>query len=109
MREELIFEHLDNTNADQEIRAIWVQLAKKFAAPIRCIHFLAPANLCQHNDAFRALSTIKLNPEKRSILPHSAFTGFASRYQEPKLTEGFQDIIEIEFQVRICSGLARLK
>lgn len=104
MREVLIFEHLDNTNADQETRAVWVQLAQKFAALIRCLHFPAPANLCQHNDTVRALSTSKFNPETRSILPHSAFTGFAARFKEPKVKEGFQDVIKVEFQVQNRSG-----
>lgn len=102
--EELIFEHLDNTNADPETRAVWVQLAHKFAVPIRCAHLPAPAKLCQHNDTVRALSTGRFNPEKRRILPHSAFTGFASRFKEPKLTEGFQDVIKVEFQVQKCSS-----
>ena len=101
IREELIFEHLDNTNADPETRAVWVHLAHKFVVPIRCAHFLAPVTLCQHNDTVRALSTSKFNPENRSILPHSAFTAFASRFKEPTLTEGFQDIIKVEFQVRL--------
>lgn len=100
----LILEHLDNTNADQETRAVWVQLAHKFAVPIRCVHFPAPAQLCQHNDTVRALSTSDFNPEKRSILPHSAFTGFSSRFQEPNVKEGFEDVIKVEFQVRDCSG-----
>lgn len=97
-------EHLDNTNANHETRAVWVQLARRFAVPIRCVHFPAPAKLCQHNDTVRALSAIRFNPEKRTILPHSAFAGFASRFKEPKLTEGFQDIIEAEFQVGSCLG-----
>lgn len=105
IREGLILEELDNTNADLETRALWVHLAHKLDVPIRCVHFPAPAKLCQHNDTVRALSTSKFNPEKRSILPHSAFTGFASRFKEPKLTEGFQDVIRVEFQVQVCSGM----
>ena len=93
-------EHLDNTNADHETRAVWVQLAHKFAVPIRCFYFPAPAKLCQHNDTIRALSASKFNPEKRTILPHSAFVGFTSRFKEPKVTEGFQDVVKVEFQVR---------
>ncbi len=76
-----------------------MQLAHKFAVPIRCVHFPAPAQLCQHNDTVRALNISKFNPEKRSILPHSAFTGFNSRFKEPKVKEGFQDVIKVEFQV----------
>ena len=94
---------VDNTNADRETRAVWINLATKFNIPIRCIHFAASAKLCEHNDTVRALASNdgigKFNPEKRTILPHSAFAGFASRYQRPKLGEGFQDIVEVHFQV----------
>lgn len=46
---------LDNTNADVDTRAIWVALAKSYSVPIRCIHLTASSDLCQHNDAARAL------------------------------------------------------
>jgi bifunctional polynucleotide phosphatase/kinase len=67
--------------------------------PIRCVHMTAPAKLCEHNDTVRALSDSVFNPEKRAILPHSAFASFASRFKEPKVQEGFQDVIRVEFQV----------
>ncbi|KAL8786091.1 MAG: hypothetical protein Q9195_008367 [Heterodermia aff. obscurata] len=89
----------DNTNADIDTRAVWVQLAKKFGIPIRCIYFTAPAKLCEHNDTVRALAEGAFNPEKRQILPHSAFTSYASRFQEPSLKEGFHDITKIDFKV----------
>lgn len=44
-------------------------------------------------------SKIQMNPEKRVMLPVTAFRGFASRFQEPKLEEGFVEIIRIDFQV----------
>lgn len=89
----------DNTNADVETRAVWIQLAAKLGIPIRCAHFTASTKLCEHNDTVRALAEGMFNPEKRSILPHSAFSSFASRFKEPSLKEGFQDITKIEFQV----------
>ena len=46
----------DNTNADAETRAVWVNLAKERNVPIRCIHFTAPAKVCEHNDTVRALN-----------------------------------------------------
>jgi bifunctional polynucleotide phosphatase/kinase len=46
----------DNTNADVETRASWIKLARELKIPIRCIHFTAPAALCEHNNAFRALN-----------------------------------------------------
>jgi hypothetical protein len=48
-----------------------------------------------------ALIVVQMNPEKRSILSSLAFKHFTSRYQPPQLSEGFQDITEINFQVRI--------
>ena len=68
--------------------------------PIRCVYFTAPAKLCEHNDTVRALNNGTLNPEQRTILPHSAFIGYAARFREPKIKEGFQDIIRVPFQVR---------
>ena len=40
-----------------------------------------------------------MNPEKRTLLPGIAFSSFASRYQEPTLAEGFQEIVKIPFEV----------
>ncbi|KAL8750405.1 MAG: hypothetical protein Q9184_006437 [Pyrenodesmia sp. 2 TL-2023] len=90
---------VDNTNADREVRAIWVQLARKFQVPIRCVHFTASTKLCEHNDTVRAIAGGLFNPEKRAILPHSAFSSFASRFKQPKVDEGFQDVVPVQFQV----------
>ncbi|CAZ79331.1 unnamed protein product [Tuber melanosporum] len=89
---------VDNTNPDVTTRAAWISLAKKHKVPIRCVHFIAPTDLCQHNDAVRALGGELVNPEKRKILPKIAFTNFASRFIKPRIDEGFQDMTEIEFQ-----------
>ncbi|TWU78434.1 hypothetical protein ED733_008847 [Metarhizium rileyi] len=90
---------IDNTNADPETRALWVEVATAANVPIRCVWFKTPLYICEHNDAVRAHNDL-LNPEARSVLPKLAFTGFASRYKEPQLKEGFQDIIEVEFKYR---------
>ena len=90
---------VDNTNPDPDVRAQWVELAGKFKVPIRCVWLKTPIQLCEHNDAVRSLNK-PLNPEGRTVLPRLAFTGFASRFKEPKLTEGFQDITEVEFAFR---------
>jgi len=46
----------DNTNPDPEIRAQWIGLAKKHKVPIRCVWFKTSLQLCEHNDAVRALN-----------------------------------------------------
>lgn len=90
---------VDNTNADPEVRRIWVELAAKMKVPIRCVRFRTPPEACKHNDYVRALNPT-LNPEKRTMLPGIAFSGFSSRYREPKLEEGFQDIVDVAFRFR---------
>lgn len=126
---------LDNTNADRDVRSKWIALAAKHSVPIRCVHFLTNVQVCEHNDAVRALNEtvrlsslqwvillihekapchavfpkpwisnpIQMNPEKRKILPKLAFTSFSSRYQRPELIEGFQDVIEVPFKVRLTA------
>ncbi|KAK7532386.1 polynucleotide kinase 3 phosphatase-domain-containing protein [Phyllosticta citribraziliensis] len=90
---------VDNTNADAETRAHWVKLAQKHKVPIRCVLLTAPAKLCEHNDAVRALSASEqLNPEHRSMLPKLAFSSFTSRFRAPRLDEGFQDVLDVGFK-----------
>lgn len=43
----------------------------------------------------------QMNPESRTMLPKMAFTGFASRYREPTVDEGFDDITKVNFKVRL--------
>ncbi len=83
---------------------MWIRLAKKFGVPARCVYMRAPAKLCEHNDTVRALAGGTFNPEKRAILPHSAFFSFASRFKEPQAQEGFEEIISIPFQVSNVHG-----
>ncbi|KXL43394.1 MAG: hypothetical protein FE78DRAFT_152389 [Acidomyces sp. 'richmondensis'] len=89
---------VDNTNADIETRVAWVEKAKKLKVPVRLVHFSAPKKLCEHNDAVRALAGEPMNPEQRTLLPKIAFSSFVSRYQEPKLEEGFEDITRVDFK-----------
>ncbi|OHE91870.1 polynucleotide kinase 3 phosphatase [Colletotrichum orchidophilum] len=90
---------IDNTNADPDTRAVWVQLAAKHNVPIRCVWFKTPLHICEHNDVVRSMNE-SLNPESRTALPRMAFNGFKSRFKEPKVKEGFQDITEVEFSFR---------
>ncbi|KAI6276167.1 hypothetical protein MCOR31_003936 [Pyricularia oryzae] len=90
---------VDNTNPDPDTRALWVALAKKHDVPIRCVWFKTPLALAQHNDAVRSMNGT-MNPESRAGLPALAFNSFNSRLKEPKVGEGFQDVVEIEFTFR---------
>ncbi|ORY64488.1 polynucleotide kinase 3 phosphatase-domain-containing protein [Pseudomassariella vexata] len=90
---------IDNTNPDPDGRAEWIKFAEKHKVPIRCVWFKASQELCEHNAAVRALNK-PLNPEAREALPKIAFSGFFSRFKEPKVKEGFGDVVEVEFKFR---------
>ncbi|KAI9671732.1 MAG: hypothetical protein M1831_003260 [Alyxoria varia] len=89
---------VDNTNADAPTRAHWINLAAKHKIPIRCVHLKADPQLCEHNDAVRALNEGAMNPERRRMLPKLAFTGFASRFEEPRKEEGFEEVVSVDFR-----------
>jgi bifunctional polynucleotide phosphatase/kinase len=40
------------------------------------------------------------NPESRASLPGIAFGDFQRRFKEPSPSEGFQDIIRVDFRFR---------
>jgi bifunctional polynucleotide phosphatase/kinase len=88
---------VDNTNANIETREYWTSLAKELNVPIRCVRFISTPELCKHNNAVRAANK-DLNPESRTSLPGIAFGDFGRRFQEPTLSEGFEDIISVKFQ-----------
>lgn len=98
---------VDNTNADEATRAVWIKLGQQYDVPVRCVHFTASTKLCEHNDHVRALATSiarsdesslgSFNPEKRDILPHSAFAHFRSRFEPPRSSEGFWDLSSVDF------------
>ncbi|KAL5363801.1 polynucleotide kinase 3 phosphatase-domain-containing protein [Aspergillus floccosus] len=90
---------VDNTNADPETRSHWIDVAKEFRVPIRCVYFTASQDLCRHNNAVRAANQT-LNPESRASLPGIAFGDFQRRFKEPSPSEGFQDIIRVDFRFR---------
>ncbi|KAG8527914.1 uncharacterized protein KY384_006830 [Bacidia gigantensis] len=100
MLDERLSVAVDNTNADTEVRAVWVKLAREYGVPVRCVYFTAPVRLCEHNDTVRALAGEHFNPEKRVILPHSAFAGFRARFKPPNVKEGFEDIVRADFQFK---------
>lgn len=90
---------VDNTNADPDTRIQWIELANKHKVPIRCVWFRTPMPVAKHNDAVRFLNR-ELNPEARDSLPQLAFNSFSSRFKAPKKSEGFQDVVEVDFAFR---------
>ncbi|CAK7270825.1 DNA kinase/phosphatase Pnk1 [Sporothrix epigloea] len=87
---------IDNTNPDPGSRALWMGLGKKQNVLVRCVWFKMSPAICEHNEAVRSQNK-SLNPDNREPLPRIAFNSYFSRFQEPKASEGFSDIIEVAF------------
>jgi bifunctional polynucleotide phosphatase/kinase len=83
---------IDNTNPDAESRKRFVDVAKKFRVPIRCFVMDVPYKQCRHNNAFREL----VDPNHAQI-NDMVFNMYKSKYQEPTLAEGFQEIVKVKF------------
>jgi len=45
---------IDNTNRNANTRRLYVQVAREFKVPIRCLFFTATFQLARHNNAYRA-------------------------------------------------------
>jgi bifunctional polynucleotide phosphatase/kinase len=82
---------IDNTNPDIKSRQTYIQLAKDRNIPVRCILFEIPREVCRHNNCFR----IYHRSERRT--PSIAASVYFSKYEEPTLDEGFQEIIRQEW------------
>lgn len=87
---------VDNTNPDPDTRGQWINMARKYKAPVRCVWFKTPLTLAEHNNAVRAMNKA-LNPENREAVPKLAFSSFASRFRKPEVKEGFEDVLEVDF------------
>lgn len=83
---------IDNTNPDVKSRQAFIQLAKERNLPVRCIVFEVPRELCKHNNSFR-----RYHRAERDA-PSVASNVYFSKYEEPKLGEGFQEIVTHEWR-----------
>ena len=113
---------IDNTNADQSIRSVYISIVKHYLektksnVKVHCIYLNVTTELAQHNNAYRAQTEqtewfkgkakkgvlqseaiIKV-PSAQGLVPMLAFHGYYSRLQIPGLKEGFDHIHNLEFE-----------
>ncbi|KAJ8585213.1 PNK3P-domain-containing protein [Rhizopogon salebrosus TDB-379] len=87
---------VDNTNRDVATRKHYLDLAKKLKIPVRCFVFTGSIDLAWHNNLYRAY-VHPSTESRRDILPYLAFIGFRDNCEEPQLTEGFSEIIKVNW------------
>jgi bifunctional polynucleotide phosphatase/kinase len=83
---------VDNTNPDKETRSRYISIAKKLKVPCRCFLFNISLDHAKHNNKFRDMTSTD-HVHVNDIILNS----FKNKYQEPKLEEGFDEILKINF------------
>ncbi|KAK3851702.1 hypothetical protein Pcinc_041666 [Petrolisthes cinctipes] len=83
---------IDNTNPDAESRKRYIDAAKKFKVPVRCFVFNLTKDHCRHNNKYREFSGTD-----HSKVSDMVYNMYKSRYEEPSLKEGFDDIVKVNF------------
>ncbi len=91
---------VDNTNPAKAVRTEYINLAKKSGVKhIRCFKMNTDIELCYH------LNYVRQNQTKGKVrrIPDVGFNTYKSRYQEPDKSEGFTEIVNVEFHPKFDS------
>ncbi|CAG7733061.1 unnamed protein product [Allacma fusca] len=83
---------IDNTNPTPKDREDYMKLARKHGIPCRCFVLKVDHSHALHNNKFRDLTT-----SGHAKVPEVAFNTFKSKFQEPTESEGFAEILEVNF------------
>jgi len=84
---------IDNTNPSSSARADFISLAKKMRVPIRCFYMNTGVELAEHLNYVR----VRESGGKIRRIPDIAYNVYKKNFEEPSASEGFSDIIQIEF------------
>lgn len=89
---------IDNTNPSIAVRRLvkikgrlYIDIAKKHDVSIRCYWFQASIDLAMHNNAYRQAAGGKKQ------VPKMAYTFYTKDFQEPTISEGFQQVKLVNF------------
>ena len=83
----------DNTNPSEDLRALYISLARSLNIPTRCFHFQATEDQARHMNIYREL----VSNGVRKRVPALAYASYKSRFQRPQVSEGFKEIKLINF------------
>lgn len=84
---------IDNTNPTPDVRARYLDIAKKLKVPARCVYFDIDKPTCFHNNFMRKANSHRKHLSK--AVPGIPIHSFFKNHIEPKLSEGFEDIVKI--------------
>ena len=86
---------IDSTNPEKDKRSEYIKICKKFGYYVRAFNFLISKDLAMHLNNLRAINKNRkhLSGYVNAIPIHA----FYKNYEEPQKTEGFDDIVKINF------------
>ncbi|KAK8810718.1 hypothetical protein WA158_007293 [Blastocystis sp. Blastoise] len=85
---------IDNTNRDKNTRSQWIELAKEFKIPIRCLLMTLEKPICMHLSVFR---TGNIWREENRKVPDMIIHAFYKNMEKPTVQEGFKSVLSIPF------------
>ncbi|XP_041376109.1 uncharacterized protein F21D5.5-like isoform X2 [Gigantopelta aegis] len=91
---------VDNTNPDKESRQRYVTCAVKSGVPCRCFVFNMSKDHIRHNERFREITDKTHKPVNDMII-----NSFKSKFTEPKMEEGFKEVVKINFVPKFESSV----
>lgn len=83
---------IDNTNVDKESRFKFIDICKRNKVDCYCFVMLTSSSHSKHNNKFRELTDKSHVPVSEIII-----NSMKKKYQDPELSEGFQNIVKIQF------------
>mmetsp|Transcript_8974 Transcript_8974/g.11896 ORF Transcript_8974/g.11896 Transcript_8974/m.11896 type:complete len:509 (-) Transcript_8974:211-1737(-) len=85
---------IDNLNRDVKTRKEWLNLAKKYNVPVRCVRVNVPKDICFHLNTFRSVNPYAVDNRK---VPSMVIHGFFKNVEEPTTNEGFCAVEKVSF------------
>ena len=94
---------VDNTNPAADTRALYVALARQHGVPVRCFVFTTPLKLAQHLNLYRE----RASGGSYKRVPPIAYSTYAKKAVKPAQSEGFAEVVEVEFVPQFASDAER--
>jgi bifunctional polynucleotide phosphatase/kinase len=80
---------IDCTNVSKEERKVYIDIAKEYNIPVKCVFYDIDFEVCIHNTHYRSHMT----DFRIKTIPRVVFDTMKKRFQKPVKSEGFVEII----------------
>jgi len=84
---------IDNTNGSASAREEFISIAQEFGVPVRCFYLTTSFELAEH------LNYVRVRETKGAVrrIPPVAYNVYKKGFEKPSKSEGFEEVISIEF------------